>query len=517
MTEAASTAALRSRRGAGLDGSADLDRRTRDPRGALGHVRQRRRVHRGAPAACGPGHAAADPAQVAQLELVLGSSSRPLVNLALAGGPRRSRRHVAGGPRALPARLGRLAARPATVRVRGVPQAVDLPRLRGSGRRRSEPAAARIGYAADPRPSPPSRPRSVPTRPAVPTAPGDAPVMLDADVVVVGSGAGGGVVAAACSGRAGRSVVVLEAGPFADERTMPTDELDAFDRHYLNHGLLATWDGRMSMLVGERRRRRHARQLDDQHRAPRRRPRRVGDRPRLDGTEARRGTHDLAAVERGAGRQPPPRASRRRTPRSCAAPKPSAGRPARRGGTPRTATTAAAAHSGACGARSSRASGSTSPAPHAAGARIVPRALRAARAHRGRARGRRRGSRWPPEAGEPLIAGSRAARCVVLAAGRPADARAILRRPGSIIRRSAGTCGCIRSRSSPAGSARPVDMWRGTMQGARSLEFGDASRAGTGTPSRPRRVIPGLLALALPWEGRAAHEAMMAGPALFRR
>lgn len=74
-------------------------------------------------------------------------------------------------------------------------------------------------------------------------------VELECDVVVVGSGAGGGVVAAEVS-RAGRSVVVLEAGPFVPESAMPTDELSAFDRLYLDHGLTATWDGRVSILSG---------------------------------------------------------------------------------------------------------------------------------------------------------------------------------------------------------------------------------------------------------------------------
>ena len=73
--------------------------------------------------------------------------------------------------------------------------------------------------------------------------------IMDADAVVVGSGAGGGIAAAALAD-VGRSVIVLEAGPFADERTMPMNELDAFDRHYLNHGLLATWDGSITMLSG---------------------------------------------------------------------------------------------------------------------------------------------------------------------------------------------------------------------------------------------------------------------------
>ena len=43
---------------------------------------------------------------------------------------------------------------------------------------------------------------------------------------------------------------MLEAGPFVDEATMPRDELDAFARLYLNHGLLSTWDGSITMLAG---------------------------------------------------------------------------------------------------------------------------------------------------------------------------------------------------------------------------------------------------------------------------
>jgi choline dehydrogenase-like flavoprotein len=56
----------------------------------------------------------------------------------------------------------------------------------------------------------------------------------------------------------------------------------------------------------------------------------------------------------------------------------------------------------------------------------------------------------------------------------------------------------------------PVEMWRGTMQAARSLQFSD------GEPGRNGYVIesapghPGLLALALPWEGTDAHAALMA-------
>ena len=66
---------------------------------------------------------------------------------------------------------------------------------------------------------------------------------------MAGSGAGGGVVAAALAA-AGRSVVVLEAGPFVPEPLMPTDELAAFDRLYLNHGINASWDASILTLVG---------------------------------------------------------------------------------------------------------------------------------------------------------------------------------------------------------------------------------------------------------------------------
>jgi choline dehydrogenase-like flavoprotein len=56
----------------------------------------------------------------------------------------------------------------------------------------------------------------------------------------------------------------------------------------------------------------------------------------------------------------------------------------------------------------------------------------------------------------------------------------------------------------------PVDMWRGTMQAARSLEFGagEAARRGYVIESAPGHL--GLVALALPWAGSADHAALMA-------
>ncbi len=90
----------------------------------------------------------------------------------------------------------------------------------------------------------PIRPYQLPAA----TGPGDE-VALDADIVIIGSGAGGGVIAAALA-EAGRSVVVLESGPFVSEPDMPRDELTGFDRLYLAHGLSATWDGSFTLLAG---------------------------------------------------------------------------------------------------------------------------------------------------------------------------------------------------------------------------------------------------------------------------
>jgi choline dehydrogenase-like flavoprotein len=88
-----------------------------------------------------------------------------------------------------------------------------------------------------------------PGPPAVRPVPVDGPTILEADVVVVGSGAGGGVVAQELAKR-GRSVVVVEAGPFIRETEMPLTEIDGLDRMYLEHGLLTTDDAGVVMFSG---------------------------------------------------------------------------------------------------------------------------------------------------------------------------------------------------------------------------------------------------------------------------
>ncbi|MEE8135386.1 MAG: GMC family oxidoreductase N-terminal domain-containing protein, partial [Gemmatimonadales bacterium] len=72
---------------------------------------------------------------------------------------------------------------------------------------------------------------------------------IDCDVVVIGSGAGGGVVAGVLAG-AGRDVVVLEQGPNPGAKDMTQIEGDMLDSLYLDGGLMMTQSGSMPVLAG---------------------------------------------------------------------------------------------------------------------------------------------------------------------------------------------------------------------------------------------------------------------------
>jgi choline dehydrogenase-like flavoprotein len=84
--------------------------------------------------------------------------------------------------------------------------------------------------------------------PVLPYARGLSNVPVRADVVVIGSGAGGGVIASAFA-RAGKTVVVLEAGPPSDARAFDQREITMRDL-YLDAGLTSTEDLGVSILAG---------------------------------------------------------------------------------------------------------------------------------------------------------------------------------------------------------------------------------------------------------------------------
>ena len=190
---------------------------------------------------------AADPAQVTQLRLVLRALENPVANL-LGGGPARAFSGMSQADRER--LLLRWAYSPIALKRSGFQafrKLISFLAYAAPGADGANPLLQAMGYATD---DPPVTPDLTLVRStAIDRTAGGAPVTLEADVIVVGAGAGGGVVAAELAAT-GRSVLVLEAGPAVDEATMPRTELDAFSRLYLNHGLLTTWDGAISMLAG---------------------------------------------------------------------------------------------------------------------------------------------------------------------------------------------------------------------------------------------------------------------------
>jgi choline dehydrogenase-like flavoprotein len=108
------------------------------------------------------------------------------------------------------------------------------------------PSWAAIGY---PGPlSPPPTPEQAPKTIAVEQVAGET-ATLQADVCVVGSGAGGGVIAAELQ-RAGSSVVVLEMGRYRNESDFKQLELPGMFELYLGGGLASSEDGSIALLAG---------------------------------------------------------------------------------------------------------------------------------------------------------------------------------------------------------------------------------------------------------------------------
>jgi hypothetical protein len=121
---------------------------------------------------------------------------------------------------------------------------------------------------------------------------------LTADVVVIGSGAGG-AVAAARFAEAGRDVVLLEEGSLIAPDELTEREGDMTARLYAEGGMRATDDLSIALAPRGCRWRRHARELDDHVSCARLRPGGVGRAlryPRL-----RSGRYGAGVRARGAG------------------------------------------------------------------------------------------------------------------------------------------------------------------------------------------------------------------------
>jgi choline dehydrogenase-like flavoprotein len=107
------------------------------------------------------------------------------------------------------------------------------------------PLWERIHYAP-PSPSPTAREPLEGLHPTVP----EVNAQVNADVCVVGSGAGGGVIAARAAA-AGLRVVILEAGPWISPPSYPREEKEAHDRLFLGRGVVTSSDTAIGFLAGE--------------------------------------------------------------------------------------------------------------------------------------------------------------------------------------------------------------------------------------------------------------------------
>src|SRR3954471_8105439 len=104
-----------------------------------------------------------------------------------------------------------------------------------------------IGYPG-PVSAPPS-PEEAPKTIRVADVSGDE-ARLECDVCIVGSGAGGGVIAAAAA-EAGKSVLVLEMGGYRNESDFKQLELPGMQELYYGRGLASTEDGALAILAGQ--------------------------------------------------------------------------------------------------------------------------------------------------------------------------------------------------------------------------------------------------------------------------
>ena len=95
---------------------------------------------------------------------------------------------------------------------------------------------------------PRSLPREVPKSLNI-TVPDSDVLTIEADVCIVGSGAGGGVIAGELSAQ-GKKVAIVEAGGYYNESDFNGLELWAYQNLYLNGGPFPTAEGQVSILAG---------------------------------------------------------------------------------------------------------------------------------------------------------------------------------------------------------------------------------------------------------------------------
>ena len=348
---------------------------------------------------------------------------------------------------------------------------------------------------------------------AAPAARAIGPIALEADVAIVGSGAGGGVVAAMLAA-AGRDVLVIEAGAYVPETEMTGRELDGFDRLYLDRGLTATADLGVAILAGSTLGGGTVVNWTTCFAPPEWLRTEWAARHGLEGFDGPGTAADVAAVESELGVAPSPGIP----PKDRAILDGAAG--LGWDAAPLMRDADGCGDCGACGFGCRRGAKRSGPRAHLAtgarhGARFLVRAaVERVVVEQGRAAGVTGRVELPDGSVRPFTV---RARQVVVAAGT-------LRTPG-VLTRSGVTHPAVGSnlRLHPVAVVAgrmpwPVEMWRGTMQAASCNQFlrpGSADREHHG-PAHGGFLIesapahPGLIAMAFPWAGAADHAVRMA-------
>ena len=326
---------------------------------------------------------------------------------------------------------------------------------------------------------------------------------------VVGSGAGGGVIAATLAQR-GLKVVVLEAAGYFNESDFRQLELQAYQEMYWRGGPTPTADGNVSLQAGHHARRRHDDQLDQLPAHARLGAASSG--PRSSASRASTGPTSTAP-RRGA------RAHRRHRPGAATSTARSSGcrrlRAARLGLRARSSATPTSTSTRPTPPATS--ASATSPAQAERredlaarrGRARAPRSSSARRAQRvlveGGARRRRRGRRTTTTTGTHGAVTVRAPR-VVVACGA-LESPALLLRSGIGGPPSATTCGSTPAPRCSASTTRTSRAWWGPPQAAVCDEFDDTGDGYgfliEGGAVHDRRIGGS----AIPWTGGAEHKA----------
>jgi choline dehydrogenase-like flavoprotein len=174
-----------------------------------------------------------------ELHVLLAALGTGVGTMALGGTPRRPRAFPAMDQRARETWLARLATSPIGMKRTAFQDLKRVTFLLAYGM--DSPWRDRTGYVDPPLDLPsPTRLRVRTPRPGEP---------LEADVVVIGSGPGGGVTAAHLAA-AGWSVLVLETAAMVDETRFGEDELQGLADLFLDRGLSATHDRWIAIRAG---------------------------------------------------------------------------------------------------------------------------------------------------------------------------------------------------------------------------------------------------------------------------